>query len=126
MKILMLFISWFLMIQMTCNKDVLKKVEGCWKHSYEEDTGDGIKVYRPCDYKKWPASRFRHFIEFNENGTHKYLWLSPIDAHRAKEGKWSINKDLTELTLTDAEGKSQLIKIIAFEEDLLKIQEVRN
>jgi len=95
----------------------------CWVNSYEESTPDkGYEVYRPCDYKSFPASRFRFKMELNNDGTCNYFYLAPDDNHKMKPGTWSNKNKL--LKIFNSEGS--LIKqfeIIQLEENLLGIIE---
>ena len=63
MKYLVMTISLFAL--MSCNKEKVNKrnLKGCWTHSYEES----YDIYRPCDYKEFPPSRYRLTFELKGN-----------------------------------------------------------
>jgi len=73
----------------------------CWKHAYEEETDVNLKIFRPCDYTTFAASRFRNTFTLHENGTSNYLTLSPYDAHYMSDGKWEYNPETKVLILKD-------------------------
>jgi len=52
-----------------------------WVNSYEEQTGGNL-VFRPAGSREFPASRFRMEYVFNTDGSCRYKFLSPTDAHR--------------------------------------------
>jgi len=66
----------------------------CWASSYEEDT-DAVsrtKTYRPCDYKEFKPSMYRHKIEFFKTGKCKWLKLAANDAHYFVESTWTYKR----------------------------------
>jgi hypothetical protein len=62
-----------------------------WMHAREEQQGDGVQVYRASNFKKFPPSRFRMPFVFAKDGTCKWMFLSPEDAHHFKDGKWKTD-----------------------------------
>lgn len=56
-----------------------------WVNSYEEEpqTNKG-HLYRPKDFKEFPASRFRMQYIFYKDGTCKWFYLDPTDGHHFK------------------------------------------
>jgi hypothetical protein len=126
MKFAMIFLSTLLLIQSKCNSDQSKNkpsssIIGCWKHAYEEQKDGSLQFFRPCDSKDWPPSRFRQFYDFKSDGTYSYLWLSPIDAHKVKTGSWSFDENAMTLSLQNADGKAEKMKITEFSPDIIKI-----
>ena len=63
-----------------------------WTRSYEEETSNGIQIYRPSEYKEFPPSRYRQVIGFEENNVCRYLVLADNDAHFMEKGKWEYNE----------------------------------
>ena len=79
---------------------------GCWTDSREEnDPESTINVFRPCDYKNFPVSRYRLSINFYENNTSSWLHLADNDAHFIKEGTWTLNEKTGALNVYDLEKK---------------------
>lgn len=77
----------------------------CWTDSYEESSGQETDVYRHCDFKEFPASRYRNSFTLHKDGNCSYLILAPNDAHSFVDGKWTLNKD----TLTIINLDSQIL-----------------
>lgn len=96
---------------------------GCWTDSREENTNTDIRVYRPCDYKTFPASRFRFQMDLKKDSTCSWFYLAPNDAHSMKDGTWSFDKEMKILkifNLNNEEVKSFNIEHV--EENILKIE----
>ena len=75
---------------------------GCWKDSREENINDsGLKVYRRCDFKEFPASRFRYKMELNNDYSCRWLYLSPVDRHVMKPGTWNFDEKTKTLNIVD-------------------------
>jgi hypothetical protein len=80
---------------------------GCWTHSREENKVDSkIMVYRSCDYKEFPISRYRHRFELKENGKCNWLQLASNDSHSMVEGTWKYK------------NKSKLLRFLIQKENL--------
>lgn len=89
----------------TCQEVASSDLIGCWSHSYEENLNTSKnEVYRACDYKEFPASRFRFTLELLEAGQCKWLALSPSDGHFMTEGTWKFEKTNNQLSLFNNEG----------------------
>jgi len=80
---------------LTSNSDSL--IINCWTDSHEEATHDGSDIYRPCDFKAFPPSRYRNAFTLKEDGTCNYLVLAPDDAHHFLDGKWELSNLILEL-----------------------------
>lgn len=106
--------------------DLATLLTGAWTHSREEDRKLKGKVYRRSDSMKFPPSRFRQRYVFNEDGTGKFMYLHPADAHRMVGCKWSISKDdpnTIHITPTQAGmGRKQMLKVIKITDDLLLVK----
>ena len=70
----------------------IKYLYGNWVNSREEEINI-IKIYRPQDYKDFPASRFRNRFNFYENGECEYLILEPTDGQRYLKYRWRLLKE---------------------------------
>lgn len=90
----------------------------CWTHSYEENSGEGEDVYRLCDFKEFPASRFRAVYDLKENGTCRYYVLAPNDAHYYASGNWTYDQENSLLKINNEEGEMVAeLKVIEIIED---------
>jgi len=98
---------------------------GCWTDSREENVpGSSIKIYRHCDYKSFPVSRFRFRMNINENNKCSYLYLAPNDAHHMKEGTWTYDQQSRTLKIYNSENKKVRTFVIeTMGKDVLKIKE---
>lgn len=95
-KYLFLFLSLFFI---SCEKDsnpLTPEIDSAdlyksWTNSREEqDINTNILIYRPSDYKEFPASWYREVLIFSKDKTCNYLVLAANDAHYFKKGKWSL------------------------------------
>jgi len=95
---------------------------GCWTDSREENT-DNTNIYRPCDFKSFPISRFRFKMDLKENGSCAYLYLAPNDAHHMKDGTWTFDENTKTLKIFNASNEVIKNFIIAkVGEDILQIE----
>ena len=63
-----------------------------WTNSYEEQIiNDPTNIFRPSDYKEFPAARYRETLIFNQDNTCSYLVLAPNDRHYFQDGKWNLD-----------------------------------
>jgi hypothetical protein len=99
----------------------------CWTDSREETKeGDTTFIYRPCDFKDFTPSRFRHRMELKQNGEGSSLILAPTDAHYTVPTKWAYDKDQKIVTVKDESGKVILkFKVVALAKDRLEIDKIR-
>jgi hypothetical protein len=91
-----------------------------WVHSYEEQNNQ--KVFRPIDYKEFPASRFRMKYIFKENNLCQWLVLAMDDAHYLQSGTWVQEK--SSIFISDSNGTLQeniSFSIINLKQKLLEI-----
>ena len=78
---------------------------GCWVDSREENEADSkISIYRPCDYKEFPQSRFRFKMVLRPDYSCSWLYLAPNDGHKLIEGKWYFDKEKSILKILNLRG----------------------
>jgi hypothetical protein len=98
-------------------------IQKCWTNSREEANQTSTFIYRPCDYKTFPPSRFRDRIEFEENGKCSYLYLAPTDGHYMVQGEWTYDKSKQVITIKDKSGHiAYNFKAISVDYYLLKLE----
>jgi hypothetical protein len=108
--------------QNTFQISMLKK---SWTHSYEEDTSENYDIYRPSDYKIFPAGWFRQIFYFKDNNACDYLVLAPNDAHYMEEGIWELNEKTNTIKIMNMEYDILFrFKIIELSDNLLKLKKV--
>lgn len=75
----------------------------CWTNSYEENAADAvdIEVYRPCNFKEFPPSRFRMKFDLQKNNVCEYSVLAPNDAHKTSTGTWEYQTNSATLLIKD-------------------------
>ena len=101
----------------------LSLLQGCWTNSREEVTKSSISIFRPCNYKSFPPSRFRDRIQFEPNGKCSWLFLAPNDGHHMVAGNWIYEKTKQNIIITDATGnKVYKFKVISISKDLLEVE----
>ena len=104
----------------------LSMIQRCWTNSREESAQFSISIFRPCDYKSFPLSRFRDRIQFEPDGECSYLYLAPNDAHHMVTGKWIYDKLKQNIEITDTYGHiAYKFKVISISKDMLKVEEQR-
>ncbi len=128
MKTLRLSLILLSFLFISCEKDnenqntQVSFLKQTWYHPYEED----YTIYRPNDYKDFPASRYRQSFTFEDNNVCSYSVLSPNDAHYDKKGKWNFNTADNILEIRNL--KSRVVykfKIIELNKDILKVQPMK-
>lgn len=70
----------------------------------EEDPDNSTQVFRQCQSRDFPDSRFRMFMDLKSDGTCEYLELSPVDAHQAVPGTWIFNEAQMILSILNEKG----------------------
>ena len=97
---------------------------GCWKDSREENKSNSLlKIFRHCDFKEFPASRFRFTMQLNLDSSCQWLYLAPNDRHEMKPGTWKYIGETKKLSIYNSENnivKSFLIESV--DEDKLNIK----
>lgn len=76
----------------------------CWTDSYEESSVADQKVFRPCDYKEFPASHYRLRFDLMPNNVGSYLFLSPTDGHFMAPSTWTYDEHSKALFIKDSTG----------------------
>jgi hypothetical protein len=125
MKNLTFLFILFLAIQSFGQNHEINKLDvvGCWTDSSEENTNTCIRVYRPCDFKTFPESRFRFKMVLKKEGTCSWYYVAPNDGHFMKDGTWTFDNEkkvLKIFNMNKEEVKSFKIEQVA--ENILKIE----
>ena len=97
---------------------------GCWTDSREENLPKSeLNIYRPCDYKAFPFSRFRFKMDLRNDFTCSWFHLSSSDRHSMKEGKWTFDQQTHMLKIFNLEGKMVKEFVIAeLNKEIMKIR----
>ncbi len=97
-----------------------------WVHSYEEEYNEKpYNIYRPIEYKKFPPSRYRQYLFFEDNDVCVYSELAPDDGIYDKKGKWIFNKDNNSFKILDEKNKIIYnYKIIKLTKNILKVKPI--
>lgn len=96
-----------------------------WLSSREEETvSNETKIFRPKSYKVFPASRFRQGYIFHADGNLQWLYLSPVDAHHYKPGKWRFDSEKENIIHFDLEGRTESWEIKELTKQLLRISRI--
>ena len=104
----------------TIQKSLLKK---SWTHSSEESMPGEFEVYRPSDYKEFPASRYRQVFNFKDNNLCEYLVLEASDGHTLKNGNWEFDEKANVLKISNENSEVFYeFEVIELSEDLLKLK----
>ena len=90
-----------------------------WIHAREEEQGNGVQIYQPSTLKKFPPSRFRMQYIFAKEGMCKWMFLSPVDAHQLKDGKWKIDDRGLQIIKGEA---TESCKVMELTKDTLKLK----
>lgn len=100
-------------------QDLLQK----WVNVREEELPNTTtKIFRPEHYKKLGPSHFRMIYQFAKDGSAKWLYLSPVDAHHLKPGQWRIESSgNTNILHITGDGQTTSYKIIKLSKDLLQL-----
>ena len=103
-----------------------------WVHSREEqkDQNGPVRIFRPAGSRKFPPSRFRMAYKFSREdkdalkGKCEWMFLSPVDGHHFKAGKWAIDEmDKSQLTITT--DKEEHYRIVELTKDILRLETVK-
>ena len=126
LNILGLLILMFLTTSLFGQESEIKQSDliGCWTDSREENLPDSdLNIYRPCDYKEFPFSRFRFKMDLRNDFTCSWFDLSSTDRHSMKEGKWTFDSKAHILKLFNLEGRVvKKFTIAVLNEDIMKIK----
>jgi hypothetical protein len=108
----------------TCIEKAESELLGCWVNSREESKVPSVStIFRPCDFKEFPPSRFRFTFELMKAGKCKIGMVGPTDAHYMENGTWAFDKKTNLLELFNAEGNShRKFEVLDFGENLLELK----
>jgi hypothetical protein len=97
---------------------------GCWTDSREENTqNSNVAIFRPCDFKSFPSSRFRFRMDLKDNNICSWLYLAPDDGHYMKDGTWTFDSITMTLKVFNANAEEiESFVVIATNKDILKIK----
>ena len=97
---------------------------GCWTDSREENRKNpGFKIFRPCEFKKFPPARFRFRMDLQAGGACTWLWLAPNDGHRMKPGTWNYDMRTKVLTIKDEDGEEvRRYDVVEIDRSILKVK----
>lgn len=127
MKYLIVFFAAFFSFSCYGQENGISKSDliGCWTHSREEDKANSeIMVYRPCDYKEFPPSRYRHKFELHKKGKCSLLDLAFNDAHSMANGTWTYDKKEQVIEIFDKDGESiNKFHLIEFNKEEMKLKD---
>jgi hypothetical protein len=93
-----------------------------WVHSREEQQQtDGDQIYRPKDFKEFPANRFRMQYIFYKSGDCEWYYLAPDDGHHFKLGKWRVDPNNKSILQIIKDGTTESYRITKLTKDMLRI-----
>lgn len=95
----------------------------CWANSFEEETQDNVRIYRPCATHTFPAARYRDTFTIKENGEVEYSVMEADDAHTTANGTWTYDADKKKLSIMSP-GKEKVheYEVVELGEDILKLK----
>lgn len=96
-----------------------------WTHAFEEQEDRNVAemIFRPTASKSFAASRFRDAYQFSDDGTCRYMFLHPADAHHMKNGKYTYEpKDNTIRIFSEDDVFLKEFKVIKLESGLLVME----
>jgi len=108
----------------TCVENQEKELLGCWANSREESKVPSVStIFRPCDFKEFPPSRFRFKFELMKAGKCEISMVGPTDAHYMENGTWAFDKKTHLLELFNGEGNShRKFEVLNLGENLLELK----
>jgi len=118
-----LLILLFSNCQKEINTEYPPELLNSWVNSFEEETDNGIFIYRPSDYKVFEIRRYKGAFWFGKNNKFTYTVCSPDDAHYSKDGFWVFKSDGNEITIYNKKMEKEFeFNIVSLDKDLLKIR----
>ena len=97
-----------------------------WVHSREEQQQtDKDQIYRPKDFKEFPASRFRMQYILYKNGDCEWYYLAPDDGHHFKPGKWRLDPNDKSILQIIKDGTTESYRITELTKDMLRIAAIK-
>lgn len=82
-------------------------------------------MYRPKDFKEFPASRFRMQYIFYKNGDCEWYYLAPDDGHHFKPGKWQVDPNDRSVLQIIKNDTTESYRIIELTKDVLRISLIK-
>jgi|GEM_PF-3937975 len=94
-----------------------------WVHSYEDEKGDGIEVYRSAGYS-FPLARGRKAIKFGKDGMLVRFDIAPNDGQKIVIGKWEPTKlhNIMKVVVQGAESSVYFLEIVSVGKGILKVK----
>jgi hypothetical protein len=97
-----------------------------WVNSREEQQQtDKDQIYRPKDFKEFPASRFRMQYIFYKNGDCEWYYLAPDDGHHFKPGKWRIDPSDKSVLQIIKGDTTESYRVTELRKDILRIAGIK-
>lgn len=101
----------------------LALLDKSWTNSFEEQSSENIKIFRPGSYKDYPVSRYRQVFIFYEDQVCEYLVLAENDGHYMTKGKWEYDDHTNNIKIFDLNTEMVYeFKIIELKDDVLKLK----
>lgn len=92
-----------------------------WVHSREEETqGSDVQIYRPKNSLEFPPSPFRMQYIFSTDGTCKWYYLAPNDAHHFRDGTWKIDANAENIIHIE-QDKTVSYQIVELTKEVLRM-----
>ena len=113
-------------IQLGClenqmNNNLPPEIFKHWIQSREEDP-EGVRVYRPSDYK-FPPSRGREGFELKENGEFIWYGIGPTDRPQKITGTWKAEgENQIRVSFEAHRRESYTMQVVSCDERVLKVR----
>lgn len=99
----------------------VKQLAQYWVRSHEEETqGSNVQIYRRENYKEFPPSLFRMQYIFSADGTCKWYYLAPNDAHHFRDGTWKIDANAENIIHIE-QDKTVSYQIVELTKEVLRM-----
>ncbi len=94
-----------------------------WIHSFEDEKGDGIEVYRPEGYS-FPPARGRKAVKFQKDGSLVRFDIGPADGTKFLMGKWERTKfgNTMKVIIDGGESSVYFWEVVSVSKDMLKVR----
>ena len=97
-----------------------------WVNSREEQQEtDTDQIYRPKDFKEFPASRFRMQYIFYKSGDCEWYYLAPDDGHNFRPGKWRIDPNDKSVLQIIKGDTTESYRVTELTKDILRIAVIK-
>lgn len=125
-KIVLLFVAALFLSGLFIQTEMINqpKLIGCWVDSGEEyQANSDVKIFRPCDFKVFPPSRYRYKLELKAHSLCSWLYLAPNDAHYMVNGTWTYDDNTKVLKIFDGSVTNvKQFTVIEVGKDVLKMK----